>query len=265
MSYILEALKKSSEERARLVPADTRPDAVAAPVRDEARADTPAARRWIVGGALMALVAVGIVAFGMRTPEPKPVIPAQSSPPPAASDSAAPLELAAARSEAAPASPTAKPVEAMPKSGKSADSSTATASAAPKKISPESTAAPSAAEETRPPARTKAKAKPQEEAPAETPAADAPAVRPEVHAAPAPAPAAAPVGAEMPADLMQQVRAVPIAIHIYSEKPADRMIIVNGRAVREGGSLSSGMTIERITPSGVVVSYQGYQASRQVP
>ena len=80
-------------------------------------------------------------------------------------------------------------------------------------------------------------------------------------------PAAEPVTSsrsEMPPELLKQVLAIPISAHVYSGKPAERMIIVDGRAVREGDSLPSGVLVEQITPTGISVSYQGYRANKPV-
>lgn len=46
-------------------------------------------------------------------------------------------------------------------------------------------------------------------------------------------------------------------IHVYSEKPAERFAFVNMRKYTEGQTLSEGPTLERITPDGVVLSSQG--------
>ena len=84
-------------------------------------------------------------------------------------------------------------------------------------------------------------------------------------AASGPAPqAAADSRNEMPPALLQQVLAIPISAHIYSSKPAERMVIINGRAVHEGDSLPSGTLVEQITPDGISVSFQGYRAKRPV-
>ena len=76
--------------------------------------------------------------------------------------------------------------------------------------------------------------------------------------------AASEVRGEMPPALLQQVQAIPISAHIYSSKPAERMVIINGRAVREGDALPSGAIVEQITPDGISVSFQGYRAKRSV-
>lgn len=46
-------------------------------------------------------------------------------------------------------------------------------------------------------------------------------------------------------------------IHVYSETPADRFVFVNMSKHREHSRLASGPVVERITPEGVVLDYQG--------
>ena len=46
-------------------------------------------------------------------------------------------------------------------------------------------------------------------------------------------------------------------IHVYSETPADRFVFVNMSKHRENSRLASGPVVERITPEGVVLDYQG--------
>lgn len=46
-------------------------------------------------------------------------------------------------------------------------------------------------------------------------------------------------------------------IHVYSAKPAERFVFVNMRKYHEGDTLSEGPTVERITPDGTVLSQQG--------
>ncbi len=80
---------------------------------------------------------------------------------------------------------------------------------------------------------------------------------------PVPAQAVSPA-TEMPPELLRQVQAIPIAAHVYSSRPADRMVVIEGRAAREGDVTASGMAIEQITPTGIVVTYKGYRANRTV-
>ncbi len=46
-------------------------------------------------------------------------------------------------------------------------------------------------------------------------------------------------------------------IHVYSAKPADRFVFVNMRKYTEGQALKEGPTLERITPDGAVLSHHG--------
>jgi len=46
-------------------------------------------------------------------------------------------------------------------------------------------------------------------------------------------------------------------IHVYSAQPAERFIFVNMRKYHEGQTLNEGPVIERITPEGAILSYQG--------
>jgi general secretion pathway protein B len=46
-------------------------------------------------------------------------------------------------------------------------------------------------------------------------------------------------------------------IHVYSAKPAERFVFVNMRKYTEGQTLKEGPTLERITPDGAVLNQQG--------
>jgi general secretion pathway protein B len=46
-------------------------------------------------------------------------------------------------------------------------------------------------------------------------------------------------------------------IHVYSANPAERFVFVNMHKYVEGQSLSEGPTVERITPEGVILNHQG--------
>jgi general secretion pathway protein B len=56
-----------------------------------------------------------------------------------------------------------------------------------------------------------------------------------------------------------QLPALRLDLHAYAERPADRWVLINMHRVREGDSLPEGVRVERITPSGAVLSYQGSQ------
>ncbi len=46
-------------------------------------------------------------------------------------------------------------------------------------------------------------------------------------------------------------------IHVHSQKPAERFVFVNMRKYLEGEALKEGPTVERITPEGVVLNQRG--------
>ncbi len=46
-------------------------------------------------------------------------------------------------------------------------------------------------------------------------------------------------------------------LHVYSTVPAERLVFINSRKYREGDTLQEGPVVSQITPSGVVLGYQG--------
>jgi len=46
-------------------------------------------------------------------------------------------------------------------------------------------------------------------------------------------------------------------LHVYSEKPDSRFVVINTRKYKEGATLAEGPTVESITANGVVLSSQG--------
>ncbi|HLY52020.1 MAG TPA: general secretion pathway protein GspB [Steroidobacteraceae bacterium] len=98
---------------------------------------------------------------------------------------------------------------------------------------------------------------------------------PAAEAAPRTGPAAGATGAagsvksgtEAGVPLYQQLAAAPgvqlpqlrLDLHAYAERPADRWVLINMHKVHEGDSLAEGVHVDRITPSGAVLSYRGSQ------
>ena len=88
-----------------------------------------------------------------------------------------------------------------------------------------------------------------------TPSDFAPALQP-------PAPASQPAGA-LP--LYAQIAAAPgsrlpqlhLDLHVYVRNPRKRFVMINMQKLRQGDSLADGVTVVRIRPDGVVLSYQG--------
>jgi general secretion pathway protein B len=69
---------------------------------------------------------------------------------------------------------------------------------------------------------------------------------------------------ELPASVRQEIPNLTISFHVYSNNPADRRIMINNELLRQGESLPPGLGVEQITPDGVVISYKGYRFQRGV-
>lgn len=67
--------------------------------------------------------------------------------------------------------------------------------------------------------------------------------------------------AELPQSVQQGMPALTVSAHYYDSNPASRVVSINGRVVREGQNVAAGITLERITPDGVVLGFQGYRFS----
>jgi general secretion pathway protein B len=53
------------------------------------------------------------------------------------------------------------------------------------------------------------------------------------------------------------IPALNLDLHVYSETPAGRFVVINSRKYKEGGRLAEGPTVESITRDGVILSNQG--------
>ncbi|HSD60504.1 MAG TPA: general secretion pathway protein GspB [Burkholderiales bacterium] len=252
MSFILEALRKSEQERALGREQNLLQFPVATPPAP------PTLRPGVVLG-LSALLLAGGIAIGWWKPWEKPAPPAREAEAPAPPRVAAAPVPAPAQS--APA-PTAAPSRAealkelrplLPGGGGSTTPATAKPAPAPSK--PEAAAAVPA------------------------PAAMAP-VLPEVKPAP---PAAAKVEdkkptakpappkdlppppnrvlalAELPPALKEALPALAIRGFVYSEDSRSRMVVINDRMLQEGDEVAADLRLERIDPDGIVLNYKGYR------
>jgi general secretion pathway protein B len=61
------------------------------------------------------------------------------------------------------------------------------------------------------------------------------------------------------AAVQQLAAGLSLDVHVYAEQPAQRFVLINMNRYREGDRLKEGAVLERITPQGVVLSYQGEQ------
>jgi general secretion pathway protein B len=65
--------------------------------------------------------------------------------------------------------------------------------------------------------------------------------------------------AELPVPMQDQIPKMSISVHAYSARPADRLVGINGRLLREGDYPAPDLRLEQITPDGMILSYKGYR------
>jgi general secretion pathway protein B len=62
---------------------------------------------------------------------------------------------------------------------------------------------------------------------------------------------------ELPLDLQRAVPALSFGGSVYSELPAQRMVILNGQVLREGDAVSDEIRLEEIRPHSAVMRLRG--------
>jgi len=62
---------------------------------------------------------------------------------------------------------------------------------------------------------------------------------------------------ELPQEIRNNIALPRLDVHVYSEDPRKRFIMVSLEKYREGDRLTSGLVLEEILPDGMVMSYQG--------
>lgn len=244
MSYILEALRKSDKQRQR----GTAPTLLTA--QATVAAPKQPAFLWYVllGGAL---VGAGIVIGWLRPWQPEQPAPAT------APVAAAKPSVSSPRQTAPAPLPVLPEIASKPEQEPPAQKSTSAAPPAPVPTSAvikqdlpalartETRRAPSKAVAAVP----KEAATPAPQKPAGTGAAQEQSVM---------------TMAELPLPIRQEIPGMSISVHAYSSQPKDRLVSINDRLLREGMSLAPGLTLEQITPDGMIFSYKGYRFSRRV-
>ena len=69
---------------------------------------------------------------------------------------------------------------------------------------------------------------------------------------------------ELPLSIQQEMPAMSVSIHAYSGQPQNRLVGINDRMLHEGDYVASGLRLEQITPDGMIFTYRGYRFSRGV-
>lgn len=62
---------------------------------------------------------------------------------------------------------------------------------------------------------------------------------------------------ELPESIKQELPAIIISAHIYSTNPAQRSIVINNNFMEEGDYVLDGLILYEITPNGAIFNYQG--------
>jgi general secretion pathway protein B len=63
---------------------------------------------------------------------------------------------------------------------------------------------------------------------------------------------------ELPLAIQREIPAISIQGHAYSSEPQDRVVGINNRLLKEGEYAAPGLRLEQITPDGLVFSYRNY-------
>jgi general secretion pathway protein B len=62
---------------------------------------------------------------------------------------------------------------------------------------------------------------------------------------------------ELPPAIRKDLPNLSFSMVVHAPRPADRMISINGRMMREGQEISPGLKLEEITPNGAIFTFQG--------
>ncbi|MDP3822097.1 MAG: general secretion pathway protein GspB [Burkholderiales bacterium] len=220
MSYILDALRRADADRERgSVPGIHAQPAMLGDADNEAPR-TARLRLWAgLAFALMLLVVLGWWLLGRDTPPPA-TVPVLAAP-------------AAVSPAPAPVNPTPAPAAAPP-----------LVAALPPAPVP---AAPRSAEPAKTPEDKAAGPPPGAASKAPNPAA-APAAEPRVYQL-----------SELPDEIRRELPTLAVGGAMYSQNPANRMLIVNGQTFHEGDKLAPNLSLQQIRLKSAVLEYKGYR------
>jgi general secretion pathway protein B len=251
MSYILDALRKSDQQRQRY----------AAPTLLTLQPSAVVRKRpaFLSYGLLAAvLIGTGIVIGWLRPWQTEQAVPAKAEPVAAKPLESTPREPAPAQPEMAPQP---KPEQALQNAPQPAQPAVAPSEMAPQpkptsKRKPELSAraqpqtdGSSREAEAPAPGRTAA---PAAERPADSDGADDAGGQTVISMA------------ELPSAILQALPAMKISVHAYSDNPAARLVGIGNKILHEGDYVAPDLQLERITQDGMIFSYKGYRFRRAV-
>jgi general secretion pathway protein B len=62
---------------------------------------------------------------------------------------------------------------------------------------------------------------------------------------------------DLPRSIRAELPAIEITLHFFTDAPNSRMVRINGRNLREGQQVNPNLTLQEITPEGVVLDFRG--------
>jgi general secretion pathway protein B len=251
MSYILDALRKSDQQRQR----GAAPTLLAV----QATAVAPKQPAFLAYGLLAAvLVGAGIVIGWLRPWQPEQAAPGRAESVAARPLESTPRQPAPVPPEMAPQpKPQPKPEPKLQNATRPEQAAPAPSEMAPQpKPEPKPELPARAKPETDGPPREADAATPREtatpERPVDTAAADAAGVQTVISMA------------ELPLSVRQELPAMTISVHAYSGNPGSRLVGIDNRILREGEYVVPGLKLEQITPDGMIFGYKEYRFRRGV-
>jgi len=64
---------------------------------------------------------------------------------------------------------------------------------------------------------------------------------------------------DLPPSIRREIPMITISFHAYSNNPGERRVMINGDMARQGEPLADGLSLEQITPDGVILDYKGFR------
>lgn len=68
----------------------------------------------------------------------------------------------------------------------------------------------------------------------------------------------------LPIEIQKEIPALKLSFLVFSDKPQDRMVSINGEMKREGQEVAPGLKLEQITPEGAIFSYKNHRFQKGV-
>jgi general secretion pathway protein B len=64
---------------------------------------------------------------------------------------------------------------------------------------------------------------------------------------------------DLPDHIQREIPPTTVSGYIYAKIPADRSVLINNKLLHEGEEVEPGLILEKMTPSGLVMSFKGYR------